>query len=166
MATFVLVHGSWHGAWCWHRVVPELEALGHRVLAPDLPGHGDDATAPAQLTLKAYAECVATVICSATEPVVLVGHSFAGIVISQVAELVPERISRLVYLTAFLPANGQSLSRLATADPRQSGGHQLDHSRRTSNSSVSISTKCRRCSTPTAPKAMSRWPGSGCAPNR
>ena len=117
MATFVLVHGSWHGAWCWHRVVPELEALGHRVLAPDLPGHGDDATAPAQLTLKAYAECVATVIRGATEPVVLVGHSFAGIVISQVAELVPERISRLVYVTAFLPANGQSLSRLATADP-------------------------------------------------
>jgi pimeloyl-ACP methyl ester carboxylesterase len=116
MATFVLVHGSWHGAWCWHRVVPELEALGHRVLAPDLPGHGDDATPLAQLTLAAYAESVASVIRGTTEAVVLVGHSFAGIVISQVAELIPERISRLVYLAAFLPANGQSLSRLATAD--------------------------------------------------
>jgi pimeloyl-ACP methyl ester carboxylesterase len=87
------------------------------VLAPDLPGHGDDATPVAQLSLKAYAESIAAVIRGATEPVVLVGHSFAGIVISQVAELVPERISRLVYLTAFLPANGQSLSRLAAADP-------------------------------------------------
>lgn len=116
MATFVLVHGSWHGAWCWHRVVPELEALGHRVLAPDLPGHGDDATPVAQLSLKAYAESIAAVIRGATEAVVLVGHSFGGIVISQAAELVPERISRLVYLSAFLPANGQSLSRLAAAD--------------------------------------------------
>ena len=116
MTTFVLVHGSWHGRWCWHRVVPELEALGHRILAPDLPGHGDDATPLAQCTLKAYADCIATVIRKATEPVVLVGHSFAGIVISQAAEIVPEGISRLVYLTAFLPANGQSLSRLATAD--------------------------------------------------
>ena len=116
MATFVLVHGSWHGAWCWHRVVPELEATGHRVLAPDLPGHGDDATPVAQLSLKAYAETIAAVIRGATEPVVLVGHSFAGMVISQGAELIPERISRLVYLSAFLPTNGQSLSRLAAAD--------------------------------------------------
>lgn len=116
MTTFVLVHGSWHGRWCWHRVVPELEALGHQVLAPDLPGHGDDATPVAQLTLAAYAKCIASVVRSVAEPVVLVGHSFGGIVISQAAEIVPERISRLVYLTAFLPANGQSLSRLATAD--------------------------------------------------
>jgi pimeloyl-ACP methyl ester carboxylesterase len=116
MTTFVLVHGSWHGRWCWHRVVPELEALGHQVLAPDLPGHGDDATPVAKLTLAAYAKCIASVVRSVAEPVVLVGHSFGGIVISQAAEIVPERISRLVYLTAFLPANGQSLSRLATAD--------------------------------------------------
>lgn len=116
MTTFVLVHGSWHGAWCWHRVVPRLEVLGHRVLAPDLPGHGDDTTPAAKVTLKACAECVASVIRNAAEPVVLVGHSFGGIVISQTAEMIPGRISRLVYLTAFLPANGQSLSRLAAAD--------------------------------------------------
>ena len=117
MATFVLVHGSWHGSWCWHRVVPELEGLGHQVLAPDLPGHGDEATPVAQLTLAAYAEHVAAVVRGAAEPVVLVGHSFGGIVISQAAEIIPEHISRLVYVTAFLPANGQSLSRLAAADP-------------------------------------------------
>lgn len=125
MATFVLVHGSWHGAWCWHRVVPELAALGHRVLAPDLPGHGDDATPIAQLSLKAYAESVAAVIRGATEAVVLVGHSFAGMVISQAAELIPERISRLVYLSAFLPTNGQSLSRLAAADAGNSVASSL-----------------------------------------
>lgn len=116
MTTFVLVHGSWHGSWCWHRVVPELVALGHQVLAPDLPGHGDDATPLAQLTLAAYAKCVTATVRAASGPVVLVGHSFGGIVISQAAEIVPERISRLIYLSAFLPANGQSLSRLATAD--------------------------------------------------
>jgi pimeloyl-ACP methyl ester carboxylesterase len=117
MTTFVLVHGSWHGSWCWHRVVPELEALGHQVLTPDLPGHGDDATPVAQITLAAYAECVAAAVHTASEPVVLVGHSFSGIVISQTAELIPERLSRLVYLAAFLPTHGQSLSRLAAADP-------------------------------------------------
>ena len=116
MTTFVLVHGSWHGSWCWCRVVPELEALGHRVLALDLPGHGDDATPVARITLAAYAECVAAVVRGAAEPVVLVGHSFGGIVISQAAELIPERISRLVILNAPHPV---PFARALVQDPAQ-----------------------------------------------
>lgn len=116
MATFVLVHGSWHGAWCWHRVLPALTNLGHRVLATDLPGHGDDQTPAAKVTLRGCAEAVGAVVEAAAEPVVLVGHSFGGVVITQVAEMVPDRIRRLVYLSAYLPGNRDSLSRLAAAE--------------------------------------------------
>jgi pimeloyl-ACP methyl ester carboxylesterase len=116
MATFVLVHGSWHGAWCWHRLRPALTALGHRVLASDLPGHGDDPMPAAKVTLRDCAEAVGRAVEAAGEPVVLVGHSFGGIVITQAAEMVPDRLARLVYLSAYLPGNGDSLSRLAAAE--------------------------------------------------
>ncbi|MBT3661687.1 MAG: alpha/beta fold hydrolase, partial [Rhodospirillaceae bacterium] len=59
MANFVLVHGAYHAAWCWQRVVPVLEQAGHRVSAPDLPGHGDDKAPPADVTMSSYAGRVA-----------------------------------------------------------------------------------------------------------
>ena len=105
MANFILIHGAWHGGWCWERVVPLLRAAGHSVLAPDLPGMGDDRTPFGPAVLSDLADWV----CAQTEPVVLVGHSRGGVVISEVAERVPDRISRLVYLTAFLLPDGQSL---------------------------------------------------------
>jgi pimeloyl-ACP methyl ester carboxylesterase len=113
MATFVLVHGAWHGAWCWRDIVPLLEAGGHHVFAPDLPGHGEHAATIAEMTLESYARCVQQSIEAAPEPVVLVAHSMGGIVATQAAEYVPERIRRLVYVTAFLPADGQSLPELS-----------------------------------------------------
>ena len=119
MTTFVLVHGAWHGAWCWHRLVPLLEAQGHKVLTPDLPGHGIDATPIAGLALADYARAVAAVVSAAREPVVLVGHSLGGLVISQAAEFAPDRLRRLVYLAAFLPVDGDSCSRM-TADDTES----------------------------------------------
>jgi pimeloyl-ACP methyl ester carboxylesterase len=109
MATFVLVHGAWHGGWCWHKVVPLLEAKGHRVLAPDLQGLGDDHTSLADLSLAAWADSIAAKIRAAGEPVILVGHSRGGIVISEVAERIPEHISSLVYLTAFIVQDGEAL---------------------------------------------------------
>jgi pimeloyl-ACP methyl ester carboxylesterase len=116
MATFVLVHGAWHGGWCWRKVVPLLEAKGHVVLAPDLEGLGDDHTPLADLSLAAWAESLAAKIRAVGEPVILVGHSRGGIVVSEVAERVPEHISSLVYLTAFLPRDGESLMSLAQND--------------------------------------------------
>ncbi|HLY58890.1 MAG TPA: alpha/beta fold hydrolase, partial [Stellaceae bacterium] len=74
MSSFVLVHGAWHGKWCWEKLVPLLEAAGHEVLAPDLPGMGDDRT-PATLSLAAWADFVARRIEDCAEPVILVGHS-------------------------------------------------------------------------------------------
>jgi pimeloyl-ACP methyl ester carboxylesterase len=112
MSTFVLVHGSFHGGWCWEHVVPRLTAAGHRVWAPDLPGRGGD---PAQ-TLDAYAERIADTVAAQREPVVLVGHSMGGVVVTTVAEKVPDKLARLVYVCAFLPRSGQSLLELAKTD--------------------------------------------------
>lgn len=116
MSVYVLVHGSWHGAFCWDRVVPLLQRAGHTVKVPDLPGHGDDRTPLAQVTLKSYVDRVSAILDDAEEPVILVGHSMAGMVISQVGEERPDKIASLVYLTAFLPQNGQSLMDLAGTD--------------------------------------------------
>jgi pimeloyl-ACP methyl ester carboxylesterase len=109
MSTFVLVHGAWHGAWCWERVVPLLESHGHRVIAPDLPGMGDDRTPLSEVTLQLWARFVADLIQQQDEPVILVGHSRGGIVVSQAAEYVPDRIGTLIYLAAFLVPDGRTL---------------------------------------------------------
>jgi pimeloyl-ACP methyl ester carboxylesterase len=108
--TYILVHGAWHGAWCWYKVVPLLEAKGNKVIAFDLPGHGDDTTKPENVTLADYVNKLVSIANAQKGPVILVGHSMAGIVISQAAEeLGVNKVSALIYLDAFLPANGESL---------------------------------------------------------
>jgi pimeloyl-ACP methyl ester carboxylesterase len=109
MATFVLVHGAWHGAWCWFKVIPLLERRGHTVFAPDLPSHGIDRTATKDVSLESYAECVCRVLDACRGPVILVGHSMGGLVISRAAELRPEKIEMLVYLAAFLLPAGRTI---------------------------------------------------------
>jgi pimeloyl-ACP methyl ester carboxylesterase len=116
MSTFLLVPGAWHGAWCWHKLVPRLEKLGHTVLAPDLPSLGRDRTPVNRVSLATFRKHVCAIVDNAPGQVVLVGHSRAGIVISEVAEHRPERIRMLVYLAAFLPRNGECLFDLA-GDP-------------------------------------------------
>lgn len=103
MATFCLVHGAWHGAWCWDRLVPELEALGHGAVAVDLPSHDPNAG------LADYAAAVAAAAAGAD---VLVGHSFGGLTIP----LVPAK--RLVFLCALIPEPGRSLADQLAANPR------------------------------------------------
>jgi pimeloyl-ACP methyl ester carboxylesterase len=115
MATFVLVHGACHGAWCWFKLIPEIEALGHRAVALDLPALGEDRTPVADVTYEMNVERVAGVIEAEREPVVLVGHSMGGATITGTAERVPERIGLLVYLTAFLPRNGESINALTNS---------------------------------------------------
>ncbi len=117
MASYVLVHGAWHGAWCWDKVVPLLEAEGHSVTAVDLPGHGDDATPLAGLTQAEYGRRVVDAVEAAGEPVILAGHSMGGMAITQAAEYVPDKIAALVYVCAFLPGPGDSLMTLADNDP-------------------------------------------------
>jgi pimeloyl-ACP methyl ester carboxylesterase len=120
MARFVLVHGAFAGGWCWERLVPELEAAGHSVETFDLPGHGDDATPPGDVTLDAYVERVGRQLESSQEPTVLVGHSMGGVVITQAAARFPDRIALLAYVCAFLPGDGQSLIEL-TQQPEGEG---------------------------------------------
>jgi pimeloyl-ACP methyl ester carboxylesterase len=110
MSTFVLVHGAGHGAWCWHKLVPELEARGHRVVTLDLPGLGDDKTPVAEVTYERTIDRVVETVSREAEPVVLVGHSLGGVSISATAEAIPDRIRLLVYLAAFLPVDGDSIT--------------------------------------------------------
>ena len=116
MSTFILIHGSWHGAWCWYKVIPLLKRAGHRVIAPDLPSLGSDKTPISEVSLPMWAENVGQVLDAQTEPVILVGHSRGGIVISQAAETRPAKVKVLVYLSAFLLQDGESLSQMAQAD--------------------------------------------------
>ncbi|HGH7175968.1 TPA: alpha/beta fold hydrolase [Bacillus wiedmannii] len=110
MSTYVLVHGAWQGEWAWELVKPQLEAFGHTVVTLDLPGSGKDMTPSQNITLDSYVNAVTATIDQQNEKVILVGHSMGGIVITQTAELIPNKIDKLVYLCAFLPQNGESLS--------------------------------------------------------
>lgn len=114
-ATIVLVHGAWSDATAWQAVIPALKAQGHEVIAVNLPGHGSDGTSFANITLQSYVDAVKSAI-GERKNVILVGHSMAGIVISQVAEEMPGQIKELVYLAAYLPQNGESLLSLAKQD--------------------------------------------------
>ena len=116
MASFLLIHGAWHGAWCWYKVIPELEALGHRAVVIDLPSHGRDITPVAEVTLDGYGERVAAAVRDLPEPVHLVGHSMGGAVITQTVDKAADRIESLTYLAAFLGKNGDSLSTSVATD--------------------------------------------------
>jgi Alpha/beta hydrolase family len=118
MATFGLVHGAGHGAWCWERLGPILEALGHRVFAMDLPCE-DPAAGAAR-----YAEVVDLVIPPAND-LVLVGHSLAGLTIPLVAARRP--VWRLVFLCALIPEFGRSLADQVVADPELYGPALRSH---------------------------------------
>src|SRR5262245_54122609 len=100
---FVLVHGAWHGAWCWEKVAPLLAARGHAVRAIDLPGHGDDPKPPGAVSWEDYMERIDQELAADGEPPILVGHSLGGAVITGAADRWPERIRALVYLCAMLP---------------------------------------------------------------
>ena len=122
MSRFVLVHGAFHGAWCWAFVVPQLESLGHEVVADDLPGCGADETPSAEVTLEGCAERVADTL-RAGEPAVLLGHGMGGAVITQAAAIARDRIERLVYVCAFLPSDGESVQSLANTP--EGNGEQI-----------------------------------------
>jgi pimeloyl-ACP methyl ester carboxylesterase len=110
VATFVLIHGSFHGGWCWEKIVPKLREAGHIAIAPDLPGMALEETVPLKdVTLSMQADFVADIVRSCDGPVVLVGHSLGGIAIGEVAERVPEKVAGTVYLAAMLIPAGKSV---------------------------------------------------------
>jgi pimeloyl-ACP methyl ester carboxylesterase len=119
-APFVLVHGAWHGAWTWCRLAPLLRAAGHEVWTPTLTGLGDRAhlRSPAINLSLHVRDVVMAIEAEDLTDVVLVGHSYAGIVVGMVAALIPERIGRLVYMDSFLAKPGRSLFDLVSAPER------------------------------------------------
>jgi pimeloyl-ACP methyl ester carboxylesterase len=111
MATFVLVHGGWDGAWAWRGIARELQAAGHDVFTPTLTGSGERVhLATPDIDLDTHILDVVNVLrYENLDEVILVGYSYGGMVVTGVAEQVPERISQLVYLDAFVPEDGQTL---------------------------------------------------------
>ncbi len=110
MATYVLVHGAWHGGWCWKKLTPLLRSAGHEVFTPTLTGLGERAhLAGPEINLSIHVLDVLGVLeYEDLRSVVLVGHSYGGMVITGVADRAMERLSHLVYLDAHVPRDGQS----------------------------------------------------------
>jgi len=121
MATFVLVHGAWHGSWCWARVRRALLDQGHQVFTPTLSGVAERSHALSpDIDLQRHVDDVANLIrWEELDSVILCGHSYGGCVISGVADMLPDRIAALVYLDAFLLEDGESLHDLLPAEQRE-----------------------------------------------
>lgn len=125
-STIVLVHGAFASQNSWQFIKPTLEKQGHTVVTLDLPGHGDDTTPANQATFDDYVTAVGKLVQDQPDKIVLLGHSMAGMVISQVAEQMPDKIDKLVYLCAYLPQNGQDLQTLGNTDAESLIGRNLN----------------------------------------
>ena len=108
MATFVMIHGAWHGGWCFEPLRARLEGAGHALVAPDLPGMGGGDEVLAGITLDQWAGFAVETCRAQPGPVLLCGHSRAGIVLSQAAERDPKAMTALVYICAVLMPGGVS----------------------------------------------------------
>ena len=112
MATYLLVHGGWHGAWCWKKVIPLFQEAGQRLYTPTLTGLGERALLlTPEVGLSTHIQDIVQVIEeNQLHDVILLGHSYSGMVITGVVDRVPERIRHLVYLDAFVPRDGASIA--------------------------------------------------------
>lgn len=125
MATFLVIHGAWHGGWCFEPLRPLLERRGHKMIAPTLPGMDGGETPLGAVTLDLWAEFVADIANRQDAPVILCGHSRGGIVISSAAERAPESVGALVYIAAFMLPHGQSLREFQMQVPNPKFGAAL-----------------------------------------
>jgi pimeloyl-ACP methyl ester carboxylesterase len=116
MKTFILIHGSWHSSWNWHKVIPILEKKGHKVYAINLPGMGRDRTPIQEVKMATTVQKIVDLLDSIPEKVILVGHSKNGVLISQAAEYRPDKIEKLVYLAAYLIPNGKTQREYSVQD--------------------------------------------------
>ncbi len=148
--TYVLVHGAFAGKYAWDQVKPLLEKDGNKVITLDLPGHGDDHAEPKSVNFDSYVNAVVSLINAEQTKVILVGHSMAGVVISAVAEKIPTKIEKLVYLSAYIPKSGQSLQELAGMDAESKIGPNLkftpDYSGAYLEDNVTVSVFAGDCS--------------------
>jgi pimeloyl-ACP methyl ester carboxylesterase len=119
--TFVLVHGAWHGGWCWRRVSDLLEKRGHKVFAPTMTGLGERShLLDAKLNLATHiADIVNVIKWEGLKDIVLVGHSYGGVIISGVAESMGDAIGSIVFLDAFVPDSGDTLAAKSSQPVRE-----------------------------------------------
>jgi pimeloyl-ACP methyl ester carboxylesterase len=127
---YVIVPGAWSAPYAWADVKSSLENTGNTVVVVQLPAHGSDQTPPQNVTMDIYRDAVIDAMDAVNGKVILVGHSMGGVVISDVAEKVPAKIEKLVYVAAFVPLSGQSMIELATDDSNNKSvtGHNLEPS--------------------------------------
>ena len=114
--TILLIHGAWEGAWSWNETIKFLKKSSHDVIAIDLPGHGNNKTSLAEISLDLYANRVKEALIKIGKPVVLVAHSFGGFVVSKVAEDMPESIEKLIFVASAVPYDGKNAVEVFTAD--------------------------------------------------
>lgn len=114
---FVLVHGAYHGSWCWEPLIGRLKARGQDAVAPDLPGHAAKDGWLGQQDMSSYINAIADLVNGMETPPVLVGHSMSGAVASGVAQQCPDALEKVIFLAAYIPADGECLADLAKIDP-------------------------------------------------
>jgi len=115
---FILVHGAYHGGWCWQPLIERLQAHGHDTVAPDLPGHAFADGWIGQQNMSNYINAIVDTIDGMDTPPVLVGHSMSGAVVAAVAEHRPDKLEKVIFLAAYIPANGESVADVVRTDPQ------------------------------------------------
>jgi pimeloyl-ACP methyl ester carboxylesterase len=127
---FVLIHGAWHGGWCWQGVIKALEEAGHTAEAPTMPGQNPDDDR-SKVTFASYMEKIVETLKRQSRPVFLVGHSSAGFLLQSAAPQAPEKIERLIFLNAFILPDGKAQFDLVPPEAAQgmtaAAGASPDH---------------------------------------
>lgn len=114
---FILIHGAYHGSWCWDAVADLLSRDGHDVQTPDLPGHGRDPGWLSDQTMPDYINRIVDLLDATPSKVTLVGHSMGGAIATAAANARPDKVTRIIYLTAYIPINGESVGDVVKTDP-------------------------------------------------
>jgi pimeloyl-ACP methyl ester carboxylesterase len=155
-ATFVLVHGAFEDASVWQEVKKHLGKKGHEVISVDLPGRPSNPARPEEVSAEKYRDAIVNAIGSRPH-VILAGHSFGGIQISNVAEAIPQQIHALVYIAAYLPRDSESLQALSAADKDSKVGASFvvspDYKTASIKASEAVSLFCADCRIPSAGRA-------------
>ena len=123
--TFVFVHGAMVDGTIWYKIVRPLEDAGHKVVVINLPAHGKDNTGIAEVNYQKYVTIIQDSINAQSGKVILVGHSMAGLLIASIAELLPDKIEKLVFVAAFIPQNGDNVFTLNGKDKLSQFGPNL-----------------------------------------
>jgi len=112
MKTYVLLHGAWHGSWCWNKVIPLLRTKGDTVITPDIPWTFDNLYPNRSIDMNLFAAQLCELIVDLNVQVILVGHSMAGLLSSIIISKIPDHISSAFYICGFIPAHGQCINDL------------------------------------------------------